>query len=124
MPRYKMTGRHVCLLGVAVITVGTGSLLKDVFTAPLPRHQGKSVSLWCDQLPVTVPFPLNPHGFARMTRNTSSLTEQFQLQDQERAGLLAIQALGTNCMPYLLSRLCEKHSPLQLKWRNAAAKWG
>ena len=94
----------------------------------VPRERsyaGKPVSLWCDYLPFTDQMPAALGGsFARMYRSSTNQAEQARFRDLEKQALLAINTLGTNCLPELLSRLRQEYSSMQFESRKLAAKVG
>jgi hypothetical protein len=96
------------------------------FCVPRERsYAGKPVSLWCDYLPFTDQLPAALGGkFARMYRSSTNQAEQARFRDLETQALLAINTLGTNCLPELLSRLRKERSPIQFESRKLAAKLG
>src|SRR5436190_21764571 len=79
-----------------------------------PSYAGKPLSYWCDHLPFTEQLgaPLAA-GFFRGYRSSTNQAEQRRFREMEEKALTAIDTLGTNFLPALLSCLQKKRSPLE-----------
>ena len=74
-------------------------------------YAGRSLGYWCDQLPSTV---LMPGAGTGLSWGAGGINDEAEV---------AISALGTNCLPLLLSRLQSEYSPYQLGLRKVLAKF-
>jgi hypothetical protein len=117
---------HKMTLGLVFAAAIIAAFAFIAFYSPKePSYAGKPVSFWCDQLPFTHQLPpALGGGFSRGWRSSTNQTEQNRLREMEEQALTAIDTLGTNCLPTLLSRLKKRRSPLQFESRKLAANLG
>ncbi len=116
--------RNKIFLAMVTALAILGSLIICLRSSREACYDGKSVSFWCDHLPPTVQLP--GAGFAKGFYSSTNLQENKMLREMQEQALVAIDALGTKCLPELLSRLRRKDSPsqIQIQSRILAVRMG
>jgi hypothetical protein len=89
-----------------------------------PVYDGKPLRFWCDHLPGTFQFP--GADFVRGFYGSTNQQEAKELRHTQEQALLAINALGTDCLPELLTRLRKKPptSKIEIQSRWLAIRTG
>ncbi len=95
-----------------------------------PRYSGKSLSYWCDQLPLTdglfyvARIPGIPvWGWPSFSKRATTPAESAKIANLEDFAFEAIDALGTNSAPGLLARLQTRPSKLEAEWAHLQLKF-
>src|SRR4051812_24787779 len=89
--RLKTSAGVLAVLAVAVLVILWDLSFKE------PSYAGKPLSFWCAQLP----FTGFGGRFTRGYRSSTNQTEANSLREMQFQALEAVNALGTNCLPYL-----------------------
>lgn len=119
-------------LVTATIFVLGSLLLYHAVSPPLPKYKGHTLDEWFQELPVilvdydsvSVPIYLRQDAMLKHTSKISDFSKKATYRDSSglpvREPVIAIKAMGTNAIPYLMTKLTQRESPFK-KWLSRAA---
>lgn len=107
---------RLALSGSAVLVIGIGALLAYWPKDAGPLYQGKPLTYWSHQLPVTIILAGSggTNGVLRFNEINSAGRKYGASVESTNAAVEAIRHFGTNGLPYFLSKLRGDSSQLEL----------
>jgi hypothetical protein len=113
---------RLALGGAAVLVIGVGFLFVYPPRGEGPLHQGKPLAYWLHQLPVTVVLPGRTNGVLRFNGINSAGRKYGASLESTNASVESIRQVGTNGLPYLLTKLRGDDSQLKLLAEKLASE--